>query len=315
MTVSLAVTDGAEHPRRRHRYAVGLREPHRLGLQRHPHRQCRRQHPDRRLAGNDTLNGGAGADRMLGGLGHDTYVVDNVGDVVEESGGDGTDTVQASISFSLPIACTPSAMSRTSPCWDPPPSTAPAMRSTTSSSAMPATTCSPVLAGADTLDRRRRHRHGELCGLEGRRQRQPDDGARQRRRCRRRHPRQYREPHRLGVQTTRWKAMQRQQRAGRRRRHRHGVLRTRRGRASRSAWRSRRRRTPVGAGSDTLSGFENLTGSAFNDTLTGNAGDNVLTGLAGNDVLAGLGGADTARRWRRHRIRRAMRLVAGSMSA
>ena len=51
--------------------------------------------------GNDTLNGGVGADRMLGGLGHDTYVVDNIGDVVEESGGDGTDTVQASISFSL----------------------------------------------------------------------------------------------------------------------------------------------------------------------------------------------------------------------
>src|SRR6478735_4057985 len=49
----------------------------------------------------------------------------------------------------------------------------------------------------------------------------------------------------------------------------------------------------VGAGSDTLSGFENLTGSAFNDTLTGNAGANVIAGLDGNDVLAGLGGADT----------------------
>ena len=53
------------------------------------------------LDGNDTLNGGAGADRMLGGLGHDIYVVDNIGDVVDESGGDGTDTVQTSISFSL----------------------------------------------------------------------------------------------------------------------------------------------------------------------------------------------------------------------
>ena len=39
-----------------------------------------------------------------------------------------------------------------------------------------------------------------------------------------------------------------------------------------------------GAGSDTLSGFENLTGSAFNDTLTGGAGSNVLRGLAGNDT-------------------------------
>ena len=53
------------------------------------------------LAGNDILNGGAGADLMLGGSGNDTYVVDNVGDVVDETGGDGIDTVQSSVSFSL----------------------------------------------------------------------------------------------------------------------------------------------------------------------------------------------------------------------
>jgi Ca2+-binding RTX toxin-like protein len=47
-----------------------------------------------------------------------------------------------------------------------------------------------------------------------------------------------------------------------------------------------------GAGSDTLVGFENLTGSAFNDTLTGKAGTNVLNGLAGNDKLAGGAAAD-----------------------
>ena len=49
----------------------------------------------------------------------------------------------------------------------------------------------------------------------------------------------------------------------------------------------------VGAGSDTLFNFENLTGSAFNDTLTGDAGANALSGLDGNDVLVGAQGADT----------------------
>src|SRR6185503_11225342 len=48
-----------------------------------------------------------------------------------------------------------------------------------------------------------------------------------------------------------------------------------------------------GAGTDTLSGFENITGSAFNDTLTGNAGDNVISGGTGDDILIGGGGNDT----------------------
>jgi len=41
----------------------------------------------------------------------------------------------------------------------------------------------------------------------------------------------------------------------------------------------------VNAGTDTLSGFENLAGSAFNDSLTGDAGANILSGGAGDDTL------------------------------
>ena len=54
-------------------------------------------------SGNDTLNGGTGADDMFGGIGDDTYTIDNVGDRVTESPGEGTDTVRVSLaSYVLP---------------------------------------------------------------------------------------------------------------------------------------------------------------------------------------------------------------------
>ena len=49
----------------------------------------------------------------------------------------------------------------------------------------------------------------------------------------------------------------------------------------------------TGAGTDTLSGIENLTGSSYNDTLTGDANANTISGGAGNDTIAGGAGADT----------------------
>ncbi|RDE51726.1 MAG: calcium-binding protein, partial [Candidatus Accumulibacter meliphilus] len=48
-----------------------------------------------------------------------------------------------------------------------------------------------------------------------------------------------------------------------------------------------------GAGTDTLIGIENLTGSSHNDSLTGNSAANLLDGSAGADTLVGGDGSDT----------------------
>ncbi|SDH82127.1 calcium-binding protein [Pseudomonas panipatensis] len=52
-------------------------------------------------AGNDTLDGGAGSDTLYGGLGDDTYWIDSSGDIVSENANEGTDTINASVSYTL----------------------------------------------------------------------------------------------------------------------------------------------------------------------------------------------------------------------
>ncbi|MBD2500129.1 bluetail domain-containing putative surface protein [Anabaena azotica] len=52
-------------------------------------------------SGNNILNGGAGVDTLIGGLGNDTYIVDSTTDIITENAGQGTDTVESSVTFSL----------------------------------------------------------------------------------------------------------------------------------------------------------------------------------------------------------------------
>jgi Ca2+-binding RTX toxin-like protein len=50
---------------------------------------------------NNILDGGIGADALTGGAGNDTYVVDNIGGVVTEAAGQGTDTAQTAVNFDM----------------------------------------------------------------------------------------------------------------------------------------------------------------------------------------------------------------------
>lgn len=51
---------------------------------------------------NDYINGGPGGDSLFGGHGNDTYIVDNIKDVVNDTGNDQRDSVFASVDYTLP---------------------------------------------------------------------------------------------------------------------------------------------------------------------------------------------------------------------
>ena len=248
--------------------------------------------------GADTLNGGAGADKMYGGTGNDTYVVDNVGDVVNETAGDGTDTVWSSTSFSLadPIHAIGDIeeLILTGTGW---------INATGNAfdNVLTGNSGRNVLiggAGADQLDGGGNfdtasyvtsasgvavslatgNGYGgdaegdvlihieNLIGssfddtLEGEVGPNTLVGG-------------------LGIDTVSYA---------------HATS----GANGQGVWVNlavTSAQNTITAGTDTLSGFENLIGSEFNDTLKGSSGNNVLTGLGGNDWLTGAGGNDTFR--------------------
>ena len=49
----------------------------------------------------ELYNGAGGIDTLIGGIGNDIYVVDTTTDVITENAGEGTDTIQSSVTFSL----------------------------------------------------------------------------------------------------------------------------------------------------------------------------------------------------------------------
>ena len=54
--------------------------------------------------GRNTLDGGTGADILRGGRGDDIYIVDNLSDVTDETGGDGIDLIRSSVTWTLGAA-------------------------------------------------------------------------------------------------------------------------------------------------------------------------------------------------------------------
>lgn len=236
------------------------------------------------LDGDDRLNGGAGADTMIGGNGNDTYTVDNIGDVADETGGSGTDIVNSSVNFTLLGGIEKLTL------------TGSAHRNGTgnelanvitgnsgnnilegrggadqliggngsdtasyaaSAAAVSITLSSGLASGGDAAG-------DTFSSIENLTGSQYDDllsgsaannvlsGG-------------------LGVDTLSY---------------------TNAAKAVTVNLALTSAQKTGGAGNDTISGFENLTGSAYADNLTGSSGGNVLTGLGGNDRLTGGAGLD-----------------------
>ena len=242
------------------------------------------------LGGNDWLNGGAGADTMQGGTGSDTYVVDNAGDVADETAGDGTDTVQSSITFSLSDALhaigaienltltgtaaingtgnglanviTGNAGNNILAGLGGADQLNGGAGTDTATYAASAAGVNVSLATglgsggdaqADTLSEIENLTGSNFDDtLEGNAGINVLNGG-------------------LGIDTISYANAT----AGVRVNLAQTTL-----------------QNTLGAGNDTLSGFENITGSSFSDTLTGNTGNNVIRGGDGNDIIAGGAGAD-----------------------
>ena len=237
------------------------------------------------LGGNDTLNGGTGADTLIGGTGNDLYIVDNTGDVVVENANEGTDTVQASVNYTLSANVENLILTGVGNING----TGNALNNTITGNSGNNTLIG--LGGADTLDggagndtasyaaspagvtvslATGQASGGDAAGdillnvenltgsafndtLEGDSGNNVLAGG-------------------AGIDTVSYE---------------HAAAGVTVSLAITAA------QNTGGAGTDTLTGFEYLTGSGFNDVLTGSSAANILMGLGGDDTLNGGAGADT----------------------
>lgn len=171
-----------------------------------------------KLTGNNaanTLSGGTGADTMLGAGGDDTYYVDNSGDVVTETAGNGIDTVRSTIGVVLG-----------------------------------ANVENLVLSGSANINGIGNSSTNNIAGNAGN---NLLNGG-------------------LGVDTVNYAAAAA------------GVT------VDLSLTGAQ---ATGGAGTDTVLGFENVTGSSFADTLIGTAGANTIDGGKGADTMTGGAGNDS----------------------
>ena len=161
---------------------------------------------------------------MIGGTGNDTYFVDNAGDVVDETGGDGTDLVQSSVTFSLSDAVhaigaienlTLTSSGNINGTGN---ALANVITGNAGNNILAGLGGADALIGGGGIDTA--SYAASAAGVDV----SLVDRPRPWRRCRRRHPLRHREPDRLGLQRHA-RGRRRQQRPRRRRRHRHGVLR------------------------------------------------------------------------------------------